>query len=794
MLNNISWYNLVVKRLFLLSLCVVSLAASAYAAAPKVALVLSGGIVTRGLSEIGVIKALEEEHIPIDYVVGTSMGAVLGSLVAQGYTADEIEKVARAINWTEAFAKMQDYRNLLFGEKEKFGRYLLSLDLNGFKPIIPASLVAPQKPSILFTEISIDGLSVRDFNKFKVPYRANATDLETGKEVVFSSGYIPKVLQASSAVPVMMAPVEIDGKLLIDGGTVNNLPVNIAKGFKPDVIIAVNLGMGLKPKEELGSFMSTLSQCLAYPAQETIEKHRKMADVLIEPDISKYGIADFAKIDEIIEVGYKAAKAKMPEIKRLLTKKGYVFPSEKITRLDGSKKIDRIAIAGNTVYPQDDLFLLLSSKPGQVFDPAKTKKDKNALRDKYRFDGYRLASVEAYSQDGVLHFYIYEGYLDDIRISGMENISDVFLKRKIHQQKVFNTNQVEADIDRLYATGFFESANFTVYPGDKGWILEYQLKERSRNNIALGLRFDTYQQLSLLADLKIKYLKSQNLTQTLSLKVGNEFDCRLVTEFWPKRSGNNLVGEAAIFINKNVQDIYNTGNNQIQSSFYYLPKGLRLAAKANLEPFGQISSGFQFSQVNYEYVFSLFPNENVSKLFLRTEIDSLDNPISPRNGIALSLEYQHAGKALYGEYEFSKALADLSIYVSLPRQHVAFAKGHLQLGRGDLPLSERYRLGGEENLLGYGRTQYVGKDAAALRLGYRIPLYISDFGIFDRIYLSLLQDFGIAAAKMEDFSTQNLLSGFGAELQAGTIIGLSSKLSIGFGQRTLYYFAIGNEF
>jgi predicted acylesterase/phospholipase RssA len=761
---------------------------------PKIALVLSGGIVTRGLSEIGVIKALEEENIPIDYVAGTSMGAVLGSLLAQGYSADEIEMIAKSIDWRAAFAQMYDYENLLFGEKEKFGKYLLSLELDGFKPVIPRGLVSSQKPALLFTEISLKGLSIREFNDFKIPFRANAVDIETGEEVVFSSGYLPKVLRASSAVPVMMEPVEIEGRLLVDGGAINNLPVNLVAEFEPDVIIAVNLGMGLKAKEEINSFLSVLSQSLALPQKETVGRHRLLADVLIEPDISAYSFTDFEKIDEIIEVGYKSAKAKIPEIRKLVAEMGKTLPA--VGPQAGKRKVSikKISFLGNTIYPEADLRRLIASAQAENYNENTAKLDKRLIWRKYFLDGYKLAEIDYLfdAQSGELIFRINEGQIEMVQVTGREHISDVFLKDKIRALNVFNAQNVASNVDRLYSTGYFESVDFSVIPGKKGWALEYNLKEKQRNSLAVGLRYDTYQQLSLLTDLTIKYFKSQNFNQTLSLKIGNEFNAQLISEFWPKHFAHNLQGEVTLFYEKRAQDLYQ--GSQVVSSFYYLPKGLRIAGKANLDPFGQISSGVIFSNVNYENIFSFFPDENVAKTFIRTEIDTLDDPISPKSGFAARAEYQQAGLMLGGQFDFSKALADLSIYTSLPNRHVVFTKGHLQLGRGDVPLSESYRLGGADNLMGFGRGRYVGKHAAALRLGYRIPLYFSETNFIESVYCSLIQDFGMSAVKIDDLSTDKMVSGYGCELQVGTVLGLSSRLSLGFGQQTFLYFAIGNQF
>ncbi|MEA3493715.1 MAG: patatin-like phospholipase family protein [Candidatus Margulisiibacteriota bacterium] len=760
---------------------------------PKIALVLSGGIVTRGLSEIGVIKALEEENIPVSYVAGTSMGAVLGSLLAQGYSADEIAMIAKSIDWTEAFAQGQNYDNLLFGDKEKYGKYLLSLDLDGLKPVIPSSLVPPQKPSVLFTEISLKALSTRDFNKFKIPFRANATDIEKGEEVVFSSGYLPKVLRASSAVPVMMAPVEIDGKLLVDGGAVNNLPVNLVQEFDPDIIIAVNLGMGLRTKDEINSFFAVLSQSLALPQKNAVEKHSAMADVLIKPDISSYGFADFEKIDEIIEIGYKTAMVKMPEIKRLIAQKGKSIAKGKGAD-EKEEVLADVQTSGNTIYSKQSLMELISADENGKFSAAKVEGDRKAIWKKYFSDGYKLASVDYYYNPKTkqLVYNINEGKISQVLVSGREHISEVFLRSKIHTEALFNTENVMNNIDRLYATGFFESVDFSVVPEATGYTLEYMLKEKRKNSFSIGLRYDTYENLSLLTDLTIKYFRAQNFTQTLSLKIGNEFGAKLTSEFWPRRFGNNLVGEVTLFYEKYAQDVYN--GSSVASSFYYLPKGIRLAAKANVYPIGQLSSGLELKHVSYENIFSFFPDESIAKWFVRSEIDRLDNPISPRSGFKAVGEYHQAAMIFGGNYDFSKAIAALSVYYPFLNEHVMFSKSHLQLGKGVFPISERYRVGGYKNLFGFGRTQYLGKDVLTQRFGYRLPIYDPGSGFLDGIYFSIIQDYAIVATGISEFNTSNLLSGFGLELQANTVMGLSSRLSLGMGQRAYLYFSIGNEF
>jgi predicted acylesterase/phospholipase RssA len=766
---------------------------------PRIALVLSGGIVTRGLSEIGVIKALEEEHIPIAYVAGTSMGAVLGSLLAQGYTASEIEQIAKSIDWMQAFVQSSDYKNLLFGEKEKYGKYLLSLDLQGLKPVIPSSLVNEQKPSLLFTEISIRALNIRDFDRLKIPFRANATDLETGGEVALSSGYLPRVLQASAAVPMMLPPVEIEGKLLIDGGAVNNLPVNLVKGFHPDIVVAVNLGMELRKKEELNSIISIMSQNLAFLQKENTERNRKQADILIEPDVSRYSFADFGRIVEIIEIGYQAARQKMPALKQLIAKK--IKAAANQSRLEtkshrGIIIIKNIYINGNTVYPQLVLPSLISSEVGAPFEAEKAERDRVAIWHKYYFDGYKLAeaAVSFESRAGDLKFTVAEGKIGVVRFTGRENFSEVFLKDKIRYQPVFNMQNVSENIDRLYSTGYFDRVGFTVMPAAGGYVLEYQLKEKNYNSLALGLRYDTYQNLSLLADLNLVFSRSQNFQQMVSLKIGNEYNYQFVTEFWPKRFGQNLLGEFAFFYFLKNQDLY-TGS-QLNSTFHYLSRGLRLGGKINIEPLGQIATGIESYSVSYERIFSLLADENITKLYIRTKVDFLDEPLFPKQGVAAQFEYQQALPVLGDNYDFSKAKMDLAAYLPLPWQHVVFAKGKVYLGKGQVPLSENYRLGGEENLVGFGRDQFIGKDLLQVRLGYRLPLRAPSpaSGLIEGVYLSLLQDYGMTANRVNDLDLARGNAGYGAEFQFNTLLGLAARLNIGFGQGSAIFFAVGNEF
>jgi len=209
---------------------------------------------------------------------------------------------------------------------------------------------------------------------------------------------------------------------------------------------------------------------------------------------------------------------------------------------------------------------------------------------------------------------------------------------------------------------------------------------------------------------------------------------------------------------------------------------------------GQISSGFETTVVSYGKVFSIVPDENLTRWFIKTRLDFLNEPLFPSKGILAQLEYQQSMLALGNNYDFSKTKIDTAAYLPVIWSHVAFIKSRIYLGQGNIPFSELYRLGGEATLLGYGRDQLSGKQMLQLRLGYRVPLATTSNGLMKGLYLSLLQDFGLVANDTSEISWDRRYASYGAELQFETLLGLSARFSFGMGQKSLIFLAIGNEF
>ena len=206
----------------------------------KVGLVLSGGG-AKGYAHVGVLKVLEENGIRVDYIAGTSMGAIIGALYASGYSAKELDSLLRVHDFSTFTTDEVPRDAYSFYQKENKGKYAISLPINKWKIGLPKSISKGQNISNLFSQLTEHVHHVEDFSKLPIPFFCIATDLETGEEVVLDHGFLPEAIRASSSIPSVYSPVEIDGRMLVDGGIVDNYPIELLKAKEVDYIIGVNV-------------------------------------------------------------------------------------------------------------------------------------------------------------------------------------------------------------------------------------------------------------------------------------------------------------------------------------------------------------------------------------------------------------------------------------------------------------------------------------------------------------------------------------------------------------------------
>jgi NTE family protein len=278
---------------------------------PRIGLVLSGGG-ARGAAHVGVIRALEEMRIPVDAIAGTSMGAVVGGLYAAGLDGEEITGVFRTIDWQDLLRDRAPRRDLVFRRKQDDRSFLARGSL-GFRPgegvVLPLGLVQGQKITQLLRGATLRVGDVRDFDALPTPFRALATDLESGEPVVLAGGDLATVLRASMSAPGVLAPVEIDGRLLVDGGLVDNLPVSLAREMGVDVIIAVDVSFPLAKRDGLESALDVTNQMIGIMVRRRTRESRAALgerDVLVEPDLGRMTAVDFDRVPQVMDVGEAA--------------------------------------------------------------------------------------------------------------------------------------------------------------------------------------------------------------------------------------------------------------------------------------------------------------------------------------------------------------------------------------------------------------------------------------------------------------------------------------------------------
>jgi NTE family protein len=279
----------------------------------EVGLVLSGGG-ARGGAHVGVLKVLEALNLQVDYIVGTSMGAIIGGFYAAGYSADEIERLLVEVDWNRALTDQPDRADRTMRKKELESEFLIPyrVGFNGGRFQAPLGFVEGQHLDQLFQRVLLPVMHIRDFDDLQIPFRAVATDLVTGEEVVLSDGSLTDSLRASMSVPGVFDPVRIGGRILVDGGLANNLPVSVVREMGADVVIAVDISMPLLTEKQLTSVVSVTEQLTNFLTRRTTDQQIASlgpGDILIVPELGDFSSANFEDAAQVVPLGEQAALA-----------------------------------------------------------------------------------------------------------------------------------------------------------------------------------------------------------------------------------------------------------------------------------------------------------------------------------------------------------------------------------------------------------------------------------------------------------------------------------------------------
>ncbi len=294
---------------------------------PKIGLAFSGGG-ARGLAQVGVLKALEESGLEIGAIAGTSIGGVIGGLYASGFSAKELEEIINNTDFYGLFSNRPQRTTMLLTQRSEKERFIASIRFDGFKPYIPRAITAGQKLTDLLTRLTLRAnyISGGGFSELKIPFRSVTTDIVSGRKEVLSKGNLADAMRSTMAFPLAFTGVETDDKILMDGGMLDPIPVDVLREMEPNLglYVAVNTTSDLLPKDKIGDPIDIANQVTSIMTMDKLINGLEKADVIIMPEIAGYSSTDFDKAKELIDLGYRAGMKARREIEQKLRRKSLI--------------------------------------------------------------------------------------------------------------------------------------------------------------------------------------------------------------------------------------------------------------------------------------------------------------------------------------------------------------------------------------------------------------------------------------------------------------------------------------
>lgn len=643
--------------LFLLPL--EQLAAQGLPSRPKIGLALAGGG-AKGAAHIGVLEVLEENHIPVDYIAGTSMGAIIGGLYAAGLSADELRDELLAVDWTDALSDSPRRQDLEFRRKEEKTRYPFDLEGGLRKGGIrfPSGLRAGQKLGLLFQQLTLRAGGVYDFDDLPIPFRAVATDIRTGDPVVLDHGSLPTALRASMAIPAFFTAVELDGRTLVDGGISNNVPVDVVRAMGADIVIAVDL-RDPEPEREISSYLQVAGQLTRFLTHKNMEAQLAQADVVIRPDVTGYSTMGFGEVAALCELGRRQASSQAAELRSFaLPADAYARQRERQQRPPPPPPVIRfIRFAGNERIDERLMRPLVRVEAGAPLDFEALSR---TLRDIYGLGYFQQVSFSLVEEEGGLGleiltlekpwgpYYLHAGFFASSQVGPEDEIDVSFLIN--HTSAPLNRRGGETRIDlQMGSRDVLEGELYQPLSFRRTWFVAPRL----------GLHF-----------YDVPFFDAGQKIATVDVRSG----------------------EAAVDL------------------------GYQLGSYAE----ARLGLAFEDARLDIGTGTGELPADQVRSVGLETRwtLDRLDDADIPRDGVFASLRGFQAFESLGSDADYTRVQLRLGDWESVGRG-VVF--GTLLVGLspgGDLPVHAQFALGGLLSLSGFAERELLGEEAGVLRAGY----------------------------------------------------------------------------
>jgi NTE family protein len=713
-------------------------ATEAGASRPRIGLALSGGG-ARGGAHIGVLLALRDLGIPIDYVAGTSMGAVIGSLYASGLDEDELEATAREIDWATILEEQVDRDDRSFHRKRDDELYLVKqrAGFNDGQLELPLGLIQGQSMDLLLGRLMLPVSHVEDFDDLAVPFRAVAADVVTGEAVVLERGSLARAVRASLSLPAVFAPVEIDGRLLVDGGIAQNLPVETVRAMGADIVIAVDISTPLATREELTSVLSIASQLTGFlTTGGTAAQIEKLGpgDVLIRPELGDITTTGFERIAETFPIGY-AATMQMAEQLRTLALAPEPYQAHR-----NSRPTPRTATP-----PQID-FVRLENES-------------------------RVANS------------IIEARLEDIPTGVPLDVA-----------------ATESAIAKVYGLQVFQNVRYSVVEenGQNGLEIEVEEREWGPSYLQAGIEYNSAGDDNTQFGLYLSYLRtamnSAGAEWRSTLGLGDEPS--VATE-WHQPYGRNAMYFSAAGL-KVESPLINVFEGEQKIAQVQMPQStLNVAVGREFGNWGELRLGLDRGVGDSELVTgdqaSIIPGEfDRGELFTRFSIDTLDSLYFPSRGGKVIAEWGLSRDSLGADQNFDQIRLNAIGAKTFGSSTLFGLIRYNSTMDGVSPPQDLFRIGGFFNLSGFAKNELTGQHTAHVLAGFHRRL--SRAGTLP-LYAGITLEKGNAWDNRSEMSLGNSLQAGSLWVGADTPIGpLYFAYGAAEGGRNSVYIFLGSTF
>jgi len=656
----------------------------------KVGLVLSGGG-AKGLAHIGALKIIEDAGIRIDYIGGTSMGAIIGSLYASGYTAKELDSIFRVVDFNVLIQDDLPRKAKTFYEREDSEKYALTLPFDDFKIGLPQGLSKGQNFFNEFARLTSHVHEVTDFNKLPIPFFCVSTNIATGEQVLLDNGYLPEAVSASGALPSIFSPIELNGVLMTDGGVSNNYPIQEIRKKGAEIVIGIDVQDSLIPRDQLNSVTNIMLQISNFNTINAMKSKMPETDVYIKPSISEFSLISFDQADKIIANGEKAAFANYEQLRAIKRRQKASPKITKVPKNSDTFRINNIAISGNRRYTRSYIKgkLKLKLKKPKITTYKKLYEGINNLSATGNFDrvSHRLIDKEA-GKELVLNIKESENttllrfalHYDDLyKTAALVN----FTKKSL----LFNNDVLSFDV----ALGDNIRYDFDYYI-DKGFYWSIGIKN-SFNRFNRNVEYDLVREDFSLPDIEVNkinldfldfktqfYLETL-LNQTFSLGVGLEYrKFRLISETigededqLPRVVFDNSDYFSALSYLK--FDSYN--NKYFPSSGFFFDGNVNYYVLDN-NP-NSVDSNFVIAKADFGYAFKLF-NKTAANLEVSAGNRWQEQNIRSFNFFVGGFGAQMINNNIpfYG-YDFLNIVGDSFAKAAITLDYEIFPKNHINL-------------------------------------------------------------------------------------------------------------------